>query len=70
MESTDFDEGDFEFSRNYFLAKESSTSVKRSTHKLSDIDIVDEQVLFQFLTISLSDSHQICVHSIDTIGFT
>ncbi|WOG90689.1 hypothetical protein DCAR_0309933 [Daucus carota subsp. sativus] len=45
MESTDFDEGDFEFSRNYFLAKESSTSVKRSTHKLSDIDIVDEQEL-------------------------
>lgn len=49
MEGTDFDEGEFEFSRNYFLAKESGTSTKRSTHKLSDINIVDEQVLPQFL---------------------
>lgn len=47
------DEEEFEFSRNYFLAKESGTSGKKSSHKLSDIDLVDEQVLPQFLTISL-----------------
>ena len=32
------------FSRNYFLAKELGSSTKKSTNKLSDIDLVDEQV--------------------------
>lgn len=40
-------EEEFGFSRNYFLAKEiGSASGKRSAaRKLSDIDLVDEQVL-------------------------
>lgn len=45
MEGADFDEGEFEFSRNYILEKESRTSTKRSNPKLSHINIVDEQVL-------------------------
>ena len=44
MELADGDEEEFGFSRNYFLAKESAGSGKKSTHKLSDIDLVDEQV--------------------------
>ncbi|KAI9096675.1 hypothetical protein K1719_025854 [Acacia pycnantha] len=39
------EDGEFGFSRNYFLAKELGSSSKKSTHKLSDIDIVDEQEL-------------------------
>ncbi|XP_048331332.2 origin of replication complex subunit 2 [Ziziphus jujuba] len=39
------DEEEFGFSRNYFLAKELGGSGKKSTHKLSDINIVDEQEL-------------------------
>jgi len=35
---------EFEFSRNYFLAKELASSAKKSKHKLTDIDVVDEQV--------------------------
>lgn len=38
------DEEEFGFSRNYFLAKELGGSGKKSDRKLSDIDIVDEQV--------------------------
>lgn len=34
---------EFGFSRNYFLAKELGSSSKKSTHKLSDIGVVDEQ---------------------------
>jgi hypothetical protein len=34
----------FGFSRNYFLAKELGGSGKKSASKLSDIDLVDEQV--------------------------
>ncbi|CAJ1972676.1 unnamed protein product [Sphenostylis stenocarpa] len=33
---------EFEFSRNYFLAKELASSAKKSKHKLTDIDVVDE----------------------------
>lgn len=40
----DGEEDESGFSRSYFLARERSTS-KKSTHKLSDIDLVDEQVL-------------------------
>lgn len=43
--SWDEDEDEeFEFSRNYFLAKELASSAKKSKHKLTDIDVVDEQV--------------------------
>lgn len=45
MEANDIEEEEFEFSRNYFLAKESGTSGKKSSHKLSDINLVDEQEL-------------------------
>ncbi|KAJ9186242.1 hypothetical protein P3X46_005768 [Hevea brasiliensis] len=43
MDINNGDEEEFEFSRNYFLAKESSG--KKSTRKISDIDLVDEQEL-------------------------
>ncbi|XP_054799309.1 origin of replication complex subunit 2 [Prosopis cineraria] len=39
------EDGEFGFSRNYFLAKELGSSSKKSTHKISDIDVVDEQEL-------------------------
>ncbi|CAN8287362.1 unnamed protein product [Cochlearia groenlandica] len=39
------EEDEYGFSRNYFLAKELGGSSKRSSHKLSDINIVDEQEL-------------------------
>lgn len=45
MEKNDFDEEEYGFSRNYFLAKESSSSSKKSSHKVSDIEVVDEQVI-------------------------
>ncbi|KAK9271174.1 hypothetical protein L1049_026763 [Liquidambar formosana] len=46
METHDGDEEEeFGFSRNYFLAKELGGSGKKSSSKLSDIDIVDEQEL-------------------------
>lgn len=45
MESNDLEEEEFGFSRNYFLAKELGSSVKKSARKVSDIDLVDEQVL-------------------------
>ncbi|XP_076929468.1 origin of replication complex subunit 2-like [Bidens hawaiensis] len=41
----DIDEDEFEFSRNYFLAKESGKSGKKSARKLSEIDLLDEQDL-------------------------
>lgn len=44
MDINDVDDEDFGFSRNYFLAKESGTSAKKSGHKLSDIDLVPEEV--------------------------
>ncbi|XP_058223290.1 origin of replication complex subunit 2-like [Rhododendron vialii] len=45
MDTNDVDDEEFGFSRNYFLAKELGSSGKKSTHKLSDIDPVDEQEL-------------------------
>ncbi|WJX09434.1 Origin recognition complex subunit 2 [Trifolium repens] len=44
-EEEEEDEEDMEFSRNYFLAKELTSSVKKSKHKITDIDVVDEQEL-------------------------
>nr|KJB33091.1 hypothetical protein B456_006G043100 [Gossypium raimondii] len=38
------EEEEFGFSRNYFLAKEMGSSGKKSARKLSDINVVDEQV--------------------------
>lgn len=45
MEINDGEEEEFEFSRNYFLAKELAGSGKKSTRKISDINVVDEQEL-------------------------
>ncbi|PSS17244.1 Origin of replication complex subunit like [Actinidia chinensis var. chinensis] len=45
MEANDVDDEDFQFSRSYFLAKELGGYGKKSTCKLSDIDLVDEQEL-------------------------
>ncbi|XP_031275982.1 origin of replication complex subunit 2-like [Pistacia vera] len=45
MEIDNVEEEEFVLSRNYFLAKDLAASGKKSTHKLSDIDIVDEQEL-------------------------
>ncbi|XP_044485615.1 origin of replication complex subunit 2 [Mangifera indica] len=45
MEIDNEGEEDFGFSRNYFLAKDLAASGKKSTHKLTDIDVVDEQEL-------------------------
>ncbi|XP_010529837.1 PREDICTED: origin of replication complex subunit 2 [Tarenaya hassleriana] len=39
------EEDEFGFSRNYFLAKELGGTGKKSAHKLSDINVVDEQEL-------------------------
>lgn len=39
------DDEEFGFSRNYFLAKELGSSGKKSTHRLSDIDVVPEEEL-------------------------
>lgn len=43
-EEEEDEEEDLEFSRNYFLAKEVQSSVKKSKRKITDIDVVDEQV--------------------------
>ncbi|KAF7129385.1 hypothetical protein RHSIM_Rhsim10G0028600 [Rhododendron simsii] len=45
MDINDADDEEFGFSRNYFLSKELGSSGKKSTHKLSDINPVDEQEL-------------------------
>ncbi|XP_050891122.1 origin of replication complex subunit 2 [Lathyrus oleraceus] len=44
-EEEEDEEEDLEFSRNYFLAKEVQSSVKKSKRKITDIDVVDEQEL-------------------------
>lgn len=44
MSDNEMDDEEFGFSRNYFLAKELGGSVKKSGNKLSDIELVDEQV--------------------------
>ncbi|TKY57803.1 Origin of replication complex subunit 2 [Spatholobus suberectus] len=41
----DEEDEEFEFSRNYFLAKELASSAKKSKHKLTDINVVVEQEL-------------------------
>ncbi|KAK9748618.1 hypothetical protein RND81_02G069800 [Saponaria officinalis] len=45
MDINEVDDEDLEFSRSYFLAKELGSSVKKSGHKLSDIDLVSEEEL-------------------------
>ena len=45
MDFNEQEEEEFGFSRNYFLAKELGSSGKKSARKLSDINVVDEQVL-------------------------
>lgn len=51
MEDIDnIEEDECGFSRNYFLAKELGGASKRSAHKLSDIHIVDEQVILDILS--------------------
>ncbi|KAF7129497.1 hypothetical protein RHSIM_Rhsim10G0028100 [Rhododendron simsii] len=45
MDINDADDEEFGFTRNYFLSKELGSSGKKSTHKLSDINPVDEQEL-------------------------
>lgn len=45
MDPNEVDEEEFGFSRNYFLAKELGGSGKKSTRKVSDINVVDEQEL-------------------------
>lgn len=45
MDVDEIEEEEFGFSRNYFLAKElGSSSRKKSARKLSEIDLVDEEV--------------------------
>ncbi|KAK4369715.1 hypothetical protein RND71_009190 [Anisodus tanguticus] len=44
-ECSEVEEEDFGFSRNYFLAKELGSSRKRSARKLSEIDLIDEEVV-------------------------
>ncbi|XP_043712130.1 origin of replication complex subunit 2 isoform X1 [Telopea speciosissima] len=45
MNLMDGDDEEFGFSRNYFLAKELGGSAKKSTRRISDIKVVDEQEL-------------------------
>ncbi|KAL6527408.1 Origin recognition complex subunit 2 [Orobanche gracilis] len=45
MESYDVEEEEFGFSRNYFLAKELGGSGKKTSRKLSEINLVDEREL-------------------------
>jgi len=47
MDINDVDDEEFGLSRNYFLAKELGSSVKKSMHKLSDIGVVPEEVFPQ-----------------------
>ncbi|KAL7207871.1 hypothetical protein ACSBR1_029759 [Camellia fascicularis] len=57
MEANDVDDEEFGFSRNYFLAKELGSSGKKSTHKLSDINLVDEQELRE-ATAKIEPKHE------------
>ncbi|KDP35610.1 hypothetical protein JCGZ_09048 [Jatropha curcas] len=57
MEINDGEEEEFEFSRNYFLAKELGSSAKKSARKISDIDLVDEQEL-RAATASIEPKHE------------
>lgn len=63
METNELEEEEFGFSRNYFLSKEVGPSGKKSAHKLSDIDLVDEQVIpLLFTIISLWSSQYPCIY--------
>ncbi|KAI4321525.1 hypothetical protein MLD38_034894 [Melastoma candidum] len=50
MDTNDIDEEEFGFSRNYFLAKESGSSIKKSRSKISDIGVIDEQELLEAMS--------------------
>ena len=58
MDINDVDDEEFGFSRNYFLAKELGSSGKKSTHRLSDIDVVPEEV---FLKLLESACFSVCI---------
>lgn len=49
MEGNYGEDEEFGFARNYFIAKELGGSGKKSSRKLSDIELVDEQVLYLFI---------------------
>ncbi|PPS01909.1 hypothetical protein GOBAR_AA18764 [Gossypium barbadense] len=51
------EEEEFGFSRNYFLAKETGSSGKKSARKLSDINVVDEQELRE-ASANIEPKHQ------------
>ncbi|KAL2895208.1 Origin of replication complex subunit 2 [Bienertia sinuspersici] len=57
MDINDMEDEDLGFSRNYFLAKESGTSAKKSWHKLSDIDLVPEEEL-RAVALDLKPKHE------------
>lgn len=57
MDMNDVDDEEFGFSRNYFLAKESKNSGKKSGHKLSDIDLVPEEEL-RAAALDLKPKHE------------
>ncbi|KAL8139077.1 hypothetical protein V2J09_005078 [Rumex salicifolius] len=56
-EFSDVDEEELGFSRNYFLAKELGSSAKKSTRKLSDIDVVPEEELREAMS-KLEPKHE------------
>ncbi|XP_061343671.1 origin of replication complex subunit 2 [Gastrolobium bilobum] len=56
-EDEEEEDEEFEFSRNYFLAKELPSSAKKSTHKLTDINVVDEQELRE-ATLHIQPKHE------------
>lgn len=64
MEGDDFEEEEeFGFSRNYFISKELGSSRKKSARKLSDINLVDEEV---HLYLSL---YILCVCDVSTCAY-
>ncbi|THG06411.1 hypothetical protein TEA_003335 [Camellia sinensis var. sinensis] len=67
MEANDVDDEEFGFSRNYFLAKELASSGKKSTHKLSDINLVDEQELRE-ATAKIEPKHESEIASLCGFG--
>lgn len=56
MDADEIEEEEFGFSRNYFLAKEVGSSRKKSARKLSEIDLVDEEVP---IALNQSELHQV-----------
>lgn len=61
-EEEEEEEDELEFSRNYFLAKELASSVKKSKHKLTDIDVVDEQVPILITEVILCILSNFCLY--------